>query len=306
MRVASILAKIALAAVLASSVSASLAHEDGGERRFEVGSLLVEQTGDGLKGQPLIFIPGLFGGAWSWTGIADRFAAEHEVFVVTLPGFSGREPVEGDLLEQAVANIARLVADEGLERPVLVGHSMGAYLAIRVAVEHPDAVGGVIAVDGFPVFPPVAEASHEERVAAADRLASQFADVSPQDYRKALRGFIGARLAAAEQLDGLVEEAAKSDQQAVGRYLKEFLPADLRPDLGRISAPVLAIAATDSYKANLSAPEIRAYYDDLLTSSGAKVVLIRNARHFVGNDQPEALGVAIETFLAGQNPPATR
>ena len=61
------------------------------------GALAVEQLGD--KGPPLIFIPGLASGSWTWRDSAERLWKSHAVYLVTLPGFDGRKPVPGTTLE---------------------------------------------------------------------------------------------------------------------------------------------------------------------------------------------------------------
>ena len=63
---------------------------------FEAGALRVERLGK--SGAPLILIPGLACGPWVWKGDAERLARNHVVYLLTLPGFDGREPVAGAFL----------------------------------------------------------------------------------------------------------------------------------------------------------------------------------------------------------------
>jgi pimeloyl-ACP methyl ester carboxylesterase len=114
--------------------------------RFEVQGMLVERHGNGgSAGRPLILIPGLAAGGWVWQETVREFAASHAVYVVTLPGFDGRPAVEGNPFEAARAALKELVISRRLADPVLVGHSLGATLAVALAEELPGRIGGVAA-----------------------------------------------------------------------------------------------------------------------------------------------------------------
>jgi pimeloyl-ACP methyl ester carboxylesterase len=91
--------------------------------RFEVGAMLVERHGQ--RGRPLVLIPGLASGSWVWQDMVREFSGEHVVYVVTLPGFDGRAPVAGDTIDAARGALAQLLASRRLDRPIVVGHSLG-------------------------------------------------------------------------------------------------------------------------------------------------------------------------------------
>ncbi len=101
----------------------------------------------------MILIPGLASGAWVWRDSIAALQGEHRVYAVTLAGFDGRPAVKGDVLAQAAASLHALIASQRLDRPVLIGHSLGGTLALQFATTHSDLIAGVVAVDGLPVFP---------------------------------------------------------------------------------------------------------------------------------------------------------
>src|SRR5262245_22954960 len=95
---------------------------------FDSGALAVEQLGD--HGQSLIFIPGLASGSWVWRDTAERLRATHTVYLVTLPGFDGRAPVAGATLETLAQDLRSLIETRKIDRPVLIGHSLGGTLGL--------------------------------------------------------------------------------------------------------------------------------------------------------------------------------
>jgi len=82
-----------------------------------------------------------------------RLKKDHVLYVVTLAGFEGVAPVQGRLLELAGDSLLQLIRTQHLDRPVLIGHSLGGTLSIQFAESHSDSISGVVAVDGLPIFP---------------------------------------------------------------------------------------------------------------------------------------------------------
>ena len=80
---------------------------------YESGALAVEQL-EG-KGPPLIFIPGLASGSWTWRADAERLAKQHTVYLVTVPGFDGRKTMPGTTLDSLTQDLNKLIEDKHLE-----------------------------------------------------------------------------------------------------------------------------------------------------------------------------------------------
>ncbi|UJA21481.1 alpha/beta fold hydrolase [Thermoleophilia bacterium SCSIO 60948] len=87
------------------------------------------------SGEPLLLIHGLGATATMWAPVLDRLAAERDVLAVDMPGF-GRSPELPAGRRATPANLARAVADfaasQGLERPHVVGNSLGGWVALEI------------------------------------------------------------------------------------------------------------------------------------------------------------------------------
>lgn len=269
--------------------------------RFETGSLLVERHGSG--GRPLILVPGLASGAWAWQDVVRAFSGKQAVYVVTLPGFDGRAPQDGNMVEAARKALRELIVSHKLDKPVLVGHSMGGTLAFAVAEDAPELVGGVIAIDGLPVMPQTEDMPPDVRAATAQRMKAQVASMPPEAFAGQQRQYmqtIGVRdmnMAAA-----LAQLSAKSSPAAVAQAMSDVLSLDLRPGLSRINVPVLEIAPyfdADAMQIGLTEEAKVEYYKSLLEGAPkAEVVAISPSRHFVMFDQPQKLVETIRSFLS--------
>jgi len=86
-----------------------------------------------------------------WSGVFDRVADRHRVVAFDRPGFGFSDRPQGSLwtaAEQA-ALLRQAFSRLGLDRPVVVGHSWGAIVALELALNHPDAVGGLVLLAGY-------------------------------------------------------------------------------------------------------------------------------------------------------------
>lgn len=268
--------------------------------QFESGALLVERHG--ARGRPVILIPGLASGPWVWQQTIQQFKDNYTVYVVTLPGFDGRPAPSGAPFEGARAALRDLIAQRKLDKPVLVGHSLGGTLALAVAEDLGGRIGGVVAIDGLPVFPGTENMPPEQRPQAAVNVRTRMAEARPEAFADQQRQYMrGQGVLDIGKADDITPLLLRSDREAVGAYVADLLALDLRPDLEKITAPVLVIAPYYEYDAMQDGMSMAAkveHYRSLLEGApSVEVAPIAPARHFVMIDQPLALAGQLKRFL---------
>ncbi|MEL7464345.1 MAG: alpha/beta hydrolase [Pseudomonadota bacterium] len=100
---------------------------------------------------PVVLIHGASGNVRDWTfGIAEPLAAKRRVIAMDRPGFGYSERIGEEMWRPArqAAQLHAAAKAMGVEKPILVGHSWGASVALAWAEEHPDDVTGVVSVSG--------------------------------------------------------------------------------------------------------------------------------------------------------------
>jgi len=301
-----LLPSLGLAATRAPSAASSAMPAPGAT--FTVGTLRVQQYGD--HGRALILIPGLSSGSWAWQGTIQHFRKGHVIYVLTLAGFDGMPAPQRKtgLMDQADASLLQLIRTRHIDKPVLVGHSLGGTLAIRFAEEHTGLLSGVVAVDGLPVFPLM---SVSQREASAQQMRSMIGHVSAQEFEaQQLRFMQTIGLVDPDRARHYAALSADSDPDVMYEYAAEDMELDLRPQLKNITVPLLEI--TPYYKPDFerysklnnrpltTSGQKADYYRKLLDGAPhAKVVTITGARHYVMLDQPQVFYSILQTFLDG-------
>jgi len=267
--------------------------------KFEAGALQVEKIAD--KGSALIFIPGLACGPWTWTQTAARLEGKYTVYLLTLPGFDGRKPVPGATLESLSRDLATLIETRKIDKPVLIGHSLGGTLSLAFAAQHSELISGVVAVDGLPVFPGT-EAMTGDRSPLAAGARAQLAGQTPAQFAEYQRNYMKQVGSIDEAIaSSIAERSSLSDVGATAEFAAQLLLLDLRPQLPAIKVPVVEISpfhAPDFAPINVNEAGKTGYYRALLAGiSQLDVVSISPARHFVMLDQPEKFAAALDRAL---------
>jgi pimeloyl-ACP methyl ester carboxylesterase len=102
----------------------------------------------GTSGSPIVLLGGFVEPSWVWRGVGAALARRHRVFALDLPPFGYTERRGPFTLAHWVQLVQAFDAKLGIRRPVLVGHSLGAAVAVEAALSRPRTVGGIVLLDG--------------------------------------------------------------------------------------------------------------------------------------------------------------
>jgi len=253
------------------------------------------------KGRPMLLIPGLTCPGAVWDEAVAHYQQRYQCHIVSLAGFGGSVPVAvADPLLPAVRDqLLAYINTQKLSRPVVVGHSLGGFLALALGVAQPGAVGPLVIVDSLPF------------VGAIQNPAATVETVKPQAtaMRDGMRK--GAMPAAArrQMAAGLVTDTARitqvarwsaaSDPATTAQAMYDLFTTDLRADLGRIQQPVLVLGAWAAYKQYGSTKEsTRAIFvQQYAKLPQARIEMSEAGRHFLMYDDTAWFLAQTDAFL---------
>jgi pimeloyl-ACP methyl ester carboxylesterase len=116
--------------------------------------LHVAEAGDG---PPLLLLHGWPQHWWCWRHVFGELAARNRVLAPDLRGFGWSDAPGGDYAKRRfAADVLALLDAEGIERVRIIGHDWGGYTAMLLALEHPERVERILALD---IAPPWAQSS---------------------------------------------------------------------------------------------------------------------------------------------------
>jgi len=106
------------------------------------------------EGSPIVFLHGLGMSASTWDAVAELLSDRHTVLSVDLPGHGGSPaPEDPDAFtrDAALTDLDDVLATLDAP-PILVGHSLGGYLALAHAATRPEASRGIVVLNTGPGF----------------------------------------------------------------------------------------------------------------------------------------------------------
>ena len=173
----------------------------------------------------LLFLGGGFGTVQNWSRVIRRLDGKYRTvrFDARARGKSGRSADYS--VRAAVDDIGRVIDATGIERPILVGWSHGATIAVRYAAQHPGRVGGLVLIDGaYPI------AMFDE--AGKQKVRTQFRRLG---WIMRILAALGrsARMSPAESADVVIEMDAVN--------------GELGPDFAALACPTVFVVGTGAH-----------------------------------------------------------
>jgi pimeloyl-ACP methyl ester carboxylesterase len=247
----------------------------------------------------MILIPGIGCGADVWDGTVAHFKDDYECHLLTLPGFAGQPTIEGLFIDSVRDGIIRYIADKKLDRPVIVGHSLGGTLAFAVGAKAPHKVGPIVAVDGVPclsvLMDPTATPENVKPFAGKER--HRMKALTPEQFAAENRQALMAMITDPKEVQRVAALSRKSDPKAFAQAFYELLMLDLRKEVKAIRSPVLLIGSTALLPADERKKAEERYRQQVAAVTKYKVIFAPRARHFIQLDEPEFFFREVAAFL---------
>ncbi|MET4097988.1 lipase [Agrococcus sp. UYP10] len=247
-------------------------HADARPLRVAVdgGELIATLWRPDASGTPVVAIHGITANHRSFAHVAARLSAP--VLAMDLRGRGGSRALPGPYgLEQHAEDVAAAIAAAGFARAIVVGHSMGAYVAVRLAAAHPELVEALVLIDGgVPLRPAADDVSPEDVLGPAiERLRRTFP--SAEAYRDFWR-----------------------QHPAFGPYWNEAIEEYVDYDLVDVDGALRPSATPDAVIANLVELDGRGGYAEALQALRVPMRLLRSPRGLFD----EAPGLYDDEWLA--------
>lgn len=254
------------------------------------------------EGPDVILIPGLTSSPAAWSEVTPALPGYRYHFV-QVNGFAGTPPqgnAQGDVLAGVAEAIARYIAETELERPAVVGHSMGGTLALMVGARHPDVVSKVMVVDQLPfmgaIYGPPGTTAESVRP-TADKLRDEMLARSAEDYEARLEAMTGSMVRNEAKRAAVLESGLESDRAVTAQAFHELIVTDLGPELPNVTAPVKVLYVTPA-GIPFTDEQIDGFYKMVYAPlKQVELVRIPGSAHFIMYDNPARFVEELKAFL---------
>lgn len=306
---------LALAALLSVAAPVAALAQDGHvnhaahdhQAAFSSDRLTVQVEG---QGPDVILIPGLSSSPDIWQGTVYQFGGRYRIHRVHIQGFAGAAPAGNAqtgaaptlIAAPAAEEIARYIREQGLQKPAVVGHSMGGTIAMMLAARHPDSVGRLMVVDMIPfmgaMFGPPGT-TVETVTPVADQVWASQSNSPRETYVAQATTAITGMVNNAERREEALEDMRTSDQKVSAAAFRELITTDLRPELPKITAPTEVLYV--KFNPPLTAELTDAIYQaSFATLPKVELKRIDDSAHFIMFDQPQTFYADLDAFLSAK------
>jgi pimeloyl-ACP methyl ester carboxylesterase len=270
---------------------------------FESGRFHVRVDGPEHPVGDVILVPGLSSSPHAFDLLTEELKGRYRVHRIHVQGFAGaaaEDNATGPVAAPVAEDIARYIAEQGLNKPAVIGHSMGGTIGMMLAARHPDSVGRLMVVDMVPFMgmmfgPPGTTA--ESIIPVADQMYAGMMATPDEQYQQQAAASVTGMIRTEALRAGPLDDTARSDRAVSSAAFRELVVTDLRPEIGRITVPteVLYVKFNDPRMTDEFTDGV--YRASFANLPGATLTRIDDSAHFIMLDQPARFAAEVNAFL---------
>jgi pimeloyl-ACP methyl ester carboxylesterase len=257
------------------------------------------------SGPDVVLIPGLSSHPDVWRSTVAAVPG-YRYHLIHVRGFAGLAPAangSGPVVSPVADEIARYVREGGLNRPALIGHSLGGSLAMLVATRHPESVGRLMVVDMFPFMGAMfggPNATPDSVRPMAERIRDGIVNAPPEQRRAQTEQTIAAMVQTENMRAAAVEHSMASDQTTSAQAMYDLITTNITPDLPRFTGPFKVLWVVPA-GAPVDEQMMGIFYRGAYSGAEqADVEFIPNSAHFIMWDAPQRFQRELREFLTAR------
>jgi 3-oxoadipate enol-lactonase len=245
-----------------------------------------------------VFLHGVGGSARIWAPqLASFAAAGFRPIALDMLGYGARAPVDRMDFDMLAADVEAQVTQHGLDRPVIVGHSMGGLLAQTLLRRAPRAYRAAVLSCTSPAFGD--RTGEFQKKFVADRLGPLDAGRTMAEMAPAMVASVSGPAPDPAGRKLAIETIAATSERSYRAAVRCLVDFDERANLAHIEIPVLCLAGEHDRLAPPAMMERMA-----ARIPGARYVCLKGVGHLPNIENPHAFDAAVLDFLRAALAPA--
>ena len=229
----------------------------------------------------LVFVHGSGCDHTLWENQYEEFDGDYNIAALDLPGHGQSEGKGEQEVELYVEWVKRIVEGLGLQKPVLIGHSLGAAISLTFAARYGAMLSGIVPVGGGVKMPVNTLILDGIRNDAASTLALTAKLSVTKKNREKFLPFV-------------TESTSKASPDVIYGDFLSCDRLDITEEIARINVPTLLICGDDD---KMTPPSLSEFMKDHI--AGAKLALIEDSGHFVMWENVELFNRVLKNFVDG-------
>lgn len=250
----------------------------------------VQISGHGKKA--IIFIPGFSCSGQVWDETKAIYEKKYTCYTLTMAGFAGVEPQPNVTFVNWEKSIATYIEVNKINKPIIVGHSMGGGLAMALASDYPNLVSKIVVVDALPCLSAMMNPTFKAKeINDCSQITAQITAATNEQFYQMQKMSISSLLADTSKQEMVVGWSMKSDRKTFAEMYCDFSNTDLREKIANIKCPNLILL--EAYFANFK-PAINEQFKQM---KNANLKYANKGLHFIMYDDKAFYDKQLSTFI---------
>lgn len=245
-------------------------------------SFKVEVKGEG---QPVLLFPGFTCTGEVWNATVTELSKNYECHIFTFAGFGGVAPIEKPWLPKIKTSVEDYVKERRLEKPIIIGHSLGGALGLWLTTEENHPFSKLIVVDALPATGALMIPNFKSENMAYESLWNkQMLDMDEASFEKMATQMASGMTLTSEKHEQLRNWILQADRETYVYGYTDLLKLDLREDISKIKIPVVILGATEPFGLEVVKKNFQEQYMNL---EDYEIEYAEGSAHFIMYDKPE-------------------
>ncbi len=251
----------------------------------------VNKSGSGS--QSIIFIPGFASSSDVWNETKSQYEKQFTCYTLTMAGFAGNPSQANSSFVNWGNAIAKFIKDNNIEKPIIIGHSMGGGLAMAIAADYPELLSKIIVVDALPCLGALSNPNYVSKENNdCSNVVNYIKSMTDEQFKQMQMKSIASILADTLKHELVVGWSLKTDRTTFGNMYCDFMNTDMRDKISTIKCPAL-ILLEPSF--SIIKPKIEEQFKNLKT---AQLEYANKGLHFIMYDDKEWYDMQLNKFIS--------
>jgi pimeloyl-ACP methyl ester carboxylesterase len=236
------------------------------------------------KGAPVLLLPGFACTGEVFAETVKVLSQQYECHVFTFAGFGDVPAIEKPWLPKIKDEIISYVKEQKLNKPVIIGHSLGGTLGLWLAIAEQNLFKKVIAVDALPCTGALMVPNFNPATMVYDNpYSKQMLEMDTTTFRKQAVQQVAFMMLNKEKQTRVIDWMMQADRKTYVYGYVDLLKLDLREEIANIQIPVIVLAATHPEKTMIE----KTYKEQYAKLPNTVFHYADQSAHFIMYDQPQ-------------------
>ena len=189
----------------------------------------------GRGGEAIILLPGFACSGEVWNETVAMLNKDFVCYSLTMSGFAGTKPQENISFIALEKAIVAFIQNNSIQKPIIIGHSMGGGLAMALATDYPKLIGKIVVIDALPCLSALTNPAFQSKEKPdCTSMTNNLVSMNNEQFYDMQKAMIPSLLASTKWQETVLKWSIDSDRKTFATMYCDISNIDLRSKIQQI------------------------------------------------------------------------